>query len=1494
MSGQAPAPTAEDRLDALRRRESTSGQVEKIETAGHRTSMGAAAVTIGCGAGNAMATGGIAAVGCYLAPFAAGIAGAIAGARLAEALALDDTVLGIMGAPTLAQGGPQPAVIGHAIAHGHPFAGALGGLLAGIAAGVIVAVAVGATLASGGLAAPVLVGAAAALAGGFSGSFVGSIINGICSKLATVSGQIVTGSPDVFFEGKPVARVTDKALCDKHSPPPEIAEGSKTIFVNGLPLARIGHRITCSGVVQQGCTTVFADTTTVQYGPIDSGLTVFEQSVLSLAEVALCLSAVRFRSSRWGKLLFGEPIDPSDGAYVDFRTDLAYPGVIPLTLARAYSGKERIQGLLGTKWICNWSQRLVYDPEKPTAVLEDGDGEVLQFALGSMNRFNARHLKAPHYHLTGNRECTRLFDSRTQQTLIFTPSDNSPHIGLLTAIEDRNANRIDFIYRNGRLCRVEHSDGEVFTIGTTPQGYIETVTRKGDVEPLVCYRYDYDGGLTDVWSTSHGEFHYSYTSEGWLSHWRDSGATSVDLEYDSEGRVIATRTPEGIYNDRFIYHPEERKTEYIDAVGARTTIWFNESNLPVREQDPLGNETVNEWDGLERRISTTDPLGRVTRYDYDPFGLLTAETDGRGRTTRYSYDKYGQLTRIELPNGGTAVRDYDGRGNLVSATEPDGSIFRYGYDERGILVSETGPDGAETRWMYDSKGRPAASIDPLGNRTGFEHDAWGRLRALTDAVGHATRYYYEPGPDNPRADVSRIVHPDGGEEHFSYDGEGLLSSHTGPEGQVTGYRHGAFDLPRTHIDPKGYVTSLEYDGAARLKRITNASGQQWSFSYDAAGRLVVETDWAGCRTVYTRDPAGRVIAKHLPDGVEQRLSWDERDRILAVETARTRIAYDYDDADRLIRAATYNLLDGNVDEPETEILLSYDEKGRLTREIQNGAVIDYRYDAAGRCINRKSPSGETNYVFDPLGLLVESESNGHGLQFKRSALGLETGRRYGAGKSFGLLQSFDACGRLKSQFAGRLKDVPTKEYLPPRLSPALELAGQISRRYRWDKSGRLVGIKDSQREPRSYAYDPRDQVAGIRRPVGHGKRETLESYDYDALMNLVRSNGNGHDYDGNVVTRVGMTRYTHDGRGRVITKTLFRNGFRPRTWHFRWDDFDRLAETWTPDGACWRYTCDAFGRRVKKECVQVGKSGEKAKIGYLWQGATLAEEWKTHENGPTLVSRWHFEPGTFNPIAKETLTLGAEKAGEARFYPIVTDHLGTPKELFDSDGECLWQADHSLWGRISMVRRKTEGGSFEPVVDCTLRFQNQWEDDETGLYYNLHRYYDPDSGQYLSQDPIGLEGGLRTHGYVHDPVQWVDPWGLAGCSKNTSNIPRYTFRGDTRPPSQIFKTGFKPRGTNTDLLGYARHNDPSVFVGTSTSPKTAGGFAGEGGYVYTVRPGNGAVDVNSSLGKRSPFPHETEIAVSGGISPSDIMGARKVGSTGLTGPFIRNSKYIPN
>jgi RHS repeat-associated protein len=130
-------------------------------------------------------------------------------------------------------------------------------------------------------------------------------------------------------------------------------------------------------------------------------------------------------------------------------------------------------------------------------------------------------------------------------------------------------------------------------------------------------------------------------------------------------------------------------------------------------------------------------------------------------------------------------------------------------------------------------------------------------------------------------------------------------------------------------------------------------------------------------------------------------------------------------------------------------------------------------------------------------------------------------------------------------------------------------------------------------------------------------------------------------------------------------------------------------------------------------------------------------------------------------------------------YPIVCDHLGTPKELYNAQGECVWQAQHSLWGKLSLVKSKSynptqavieqNAGSNDykedldfqlPNHSCELRFAGQWFDAESGLHYNYNRYYDPNSGQYLSQDPIGLAGGMRTQAYVTDPVHWVDPLGL--------------------------------------------------------------------------------------------------------------------------------------
>ena len=124
---------------------------------------------------------------------------------------------------------------------------------------------------------------------------------------------------------------------------------------------------------------------------------------------------------------------------------------------------------------------------------------------------------------------------------------------------------------------------------------------------------------------------------------------------------------------------------------------------------------------------------------------------------------------------------------------------------------------------------------------------------------------------------------------------------------------------------------------------------------------------------------------------------------------------------------------------------------------------------------------------------------------------------------------------------------------------------------------------------------------------------------------------------------------------------------------------------------------------------------------------------------------WIFEPGTFAPVAKIE--------GNAR-YGVVTDHLGTPAMLLTEAGRVAWKAQLDLYGVPREEVRETA---------CPWRYPGQYEDPETGLYYNRFRYYDPEVGRYISPDPMGLLGGLEPYAYVHDPLGWLDPWGLSAC-----------------------------------------------------------------------------------------------------------------------------------
>ncbi|WP_280923527.1 RHS repeat-associated core domain-containing protein, partial [Streptomyces palmae] len=114
---------------------------------------------------------------------------------------------------------------------------------------------------------------------------------------------------------------------------------------------------------------------------------------------------------------------------------------------------------------------------------------------------------------------------------------------------------------------------------------------------------------------------------------------------------------------------------------------------------------------------------------------------------------------------------------------------------------------------------------------------------------------------------------------------------------------------------------------------------------------------------------------------------------------------------------------------------------------------------------------------------------------------------------------------------------------------------------------------------------------------------------------------------------------------------------------------------------------------------------------------------------------------------------------DSRFFAIVTDLVGTPTELVDETGDITWRTRSTLWGTTTWT---TDSTAYTP-----LRFPGQYFDPETGLHYNVHRYYDPTTGRYLSADPLGLAPAPNPATYVHNPLGSYDHLGLSPCTPNT-------------------------------------------------------------------------------------------------------------------------------
>ncbi len=280
-----------------------------------------------------------------------------------------------------------------------------------------------------------------------------------------------------------------------------------------------------------------------------------------------------------------------------------------------------------------------------------------------------------------------------------------------------------------------------------------------------------------------------------------------------------------------------------------------------------------------------------------------------------------------------------------------------------------------------------------------------------------------------------------------------------------------------------------------------------------------------------------------------------------------------------------------------------------------------------------------------------------------------------------------------------------------------------------------------------------------------------DHYGYDRAGNLL-----GGEHPGPVMSNrlpgYGSERYSYNEWGELETR---------RGQEYRWNAQGQLTTVISSNSRT-HYRYDALGRRISK--VSAGghtRQAERSRTEFIWEGYRLLQEIPAGGERRTYL---YDAEQPYTPAASVT-----GRKGYQQVWYYHTDPAGTVQEVTKADGTLVWAGYHAAFGEM----RADISGSRE-YYPQPLRMPGQYFDEETGLHYNLFRYYAPECGRFISQDPIGLRGGLNLYAYAPNPLKYIDPLGLTTCHGTTAQgNPHYS--GTDKP----LTTGATPNSIYTHI-----------------------------------------------------------------------------------------------
>ena len=1029
-----------------------------------------------------------------------------------------------------------------------------------------------------------------------------------------------------------------------------------------------------------------------------------------------------------------DPVDAIHGyVYYDL-VDFEYPGVIPLKWERSWNSGNGRPGALGYGTGCMYTMYL--DDCGGEVIFVDETGRALYFDAPWPKKTII--LRNEQLSMTTDGVLYEVFNYETRLRYVFEKSFKPDEYRLARIEDETREHKIALEYDGeSRLLGIKDTAGRYFEISTNKTGQITQVRHDGLT--LVKYSYDKLQNLVEVVDVNGAKSSIHYKEHLMVKRVTKNGDT-FHWEYDDteeNARCLHTWGDNGLLEGRFKYHDD--RTVYTNSLGDVEVFYF---------------------DRKKRLTKYVDANKAVTLYTYNVHGELESIVEPDGETTNYTYNVFGQLTEVVQANGAIQTMEYDTQSRLLKSTEANGAATTWDYDSEGRIAKMTMPNGVETKYAYNESGLVSKMIEGDGENerlTELEYDEQLNPTEIKYPNGAVDKLEYDKN-----GNCIKSINPLGATERMEYDQGNRLVKHTAGDGNVTLLTYGAYD-DVTHLkdnereisytyDPLGQLVSrkeqhrvitMGYSTEGFLSHVENEAGERYVYERDAMGNVVMETGYDGVRKSYRYSAGGKLT------GVKRGDSSGWADMTYDKAGQLSEIRYENGDVETYSHGKAGELL--TAENKSSKLAFEYDIMGNIVKETQNGQTIESEYSAE---------HDERTKLKTSLGLEMDMRRNSYGqLEDIRA--------RHKGGSVYQGNLAYNKLGQILERTIDgardrKLKDISGYDKQGRLISQTLAINNRESRRrqYQWNHGDKLESVIDKTQKMRvEYSYDsfgiPEVETAvnpGLRVGIQRTIRHLDDSGDvYASRDKSDRAYGSG----GQLITANGRE-YRYDDCGDLVEKKESDG----KVWSYEYHPSGLLEKVTRPDSKEVSFAYDPIGRRVSKEF-----DGRITR--FLWDGDKIVHEWVEGAGAepPSTATTWLFDEDSFTPIAKLT---------NDQTYTIISNQLGTPNAMLDQTGEIVWSAELDLYGKPLFI----SGGESEDEK-CPFRFPGQYEDEETGLYYNRFRYYDPQVGQYLQQDPIGLAGGNPTlYGYVFDSLAEVDPFGL--LIKSLTFKAYKTMRGGTR------------------------------------------------------------------------------------------------------------------